>query len=174
MPLPTPAIGASLIGVFSTIANACEIVSARSPADRGRMRHDRTMIPSAASPTRSSGWREFLRVMRLRSASTAAIAPRPAIQSAGTSGTPRIDTSPQDLLRLAFLPVGLAELNAAAFLHVVARVHRQLADDVAFDDGLAAEARLRRQIPRGVEPIGLVVFHDAQVVRAFPDDDVTS
>ena len=93
MPLPTPAIGASLIGVFSTIANACEIVSARSPADRGRMRHDRTMIPSAASPTRSSGWREFLRVMRLRSASTAAIAPRPAIQSAATSGTPRIDTS---------------------------------------------------------------------------------
>src|SRR5919201_3018815 len=94
MPLPTPAVGASRIGVFSTMAKACETVSARSPAERGRMRHDRNMIPSAASPTMSSGWREFFRVIRLSMASTAAIAPSPATHSAGTSGTPRIDTSP--------------------------------------------------------------------------------
>ena len=59
----------------------------------------------------------------------------------------------------------LAELDAAALLHVVARVHRQLADDVALDDRLAAEPRLRRQVPRGVEAIRLVVLHLAQVLR---------
>ena len=38
------------------------------------MRHDRIMMPSAARPTTSSGWREFLRVMMLRAARTTAIA----------------------------------------------------------------------------------------------------
>ena len=47
-----------------------------------------------------------------------------------------------DLLGLAILPVGLAELDAAAFLHVVPGVHRQLAHDVALDHRLAAETRV--------------------------------
>src|SRR5262249_11892994 len=70
------------------------------------------------------------------------------------------------------LAIRLAELDAAAFLHVVAGVHRQLADDVALDDRLAAEPRVDREVPCRVEPIGLVVLHLAQVLRAFPDDDV--
>ena len=61
-------------------------VSARSPAVRGMMRHDRNMMPSATSPTTSSGWREFLRVIRLSIARTAAIAPRPATHSAADVG----------------------------------------------------------------------------------------
>src|SRR5712692_1966270 len=43
---------------------------------------------------------------------------------------PSLSTSRRDLLRLALLLVRLPELDATAFLHVVARVHRQLADDV--------------------------------------------
>ena len=73
---------------------------------------------------------------------------------------------------VAFLAVRLAELDAAALLHVVARVHRQLADDVAGDDRLAAEARLRRETPGGVQTIGLVVLHLAEVLLALADDDV--
>src|SRR6516164_3622475 len=92
MPLPTVASGVLVIGVFSTMANACAMVSARSPAVRGRMRHDRNMMPSATSPMSNSGWREFFRVMRLSNARMAASAPRPAIQSPGTSGTPFIST----------------------------------------------------------------------------------
>ena len=42
----------------------------------------------------SSGWREFLRVIRLSIARTAASAPRPATHSAATSGTPVIATPP--------------------------------------------------------------------------------
>ena len=34
------------------------------------IRHDRNMMPSATRPTSSSGWREFLRVIRLSVAST--------------------------------------------------------------------------------------------------------
>ena len=70
MPMPTIGRGAAAIGRFSTIANACDTVSARSPAVRGRIRHDRNMMPSAQRPMTSSGWREFLRVIRLSSAST--------------------------------------------------------------------------------------------------------
>src|SRR5262249_55713414 len=81
-------------------------------------------------------------------------------------------TSRRDLLGFAFLPVRLAELNAAAFLDVVAGVHRHLADDVARDDRLAAEARFRPQVPGGVETIGLVVLHLAEVLGAFADEDV--
>ena len=61
-------------------------VSARSPAVRGMMRHDRNMMPSATRPMTSSGCREFLRVIRLSGASTAASAPRPATHSAGDVG----------------------------------------------------------------------------------------
>src|SRR5476651_749407 len=57
-------------------------------------------------------------------------------------------------------------------LHVVPRVHRQLADDVAADDSLAAEPRARRQSPRGVEAIRLLVLHLTQILRALVDDDV--
>src|SRR5262249_48452605 len=78
-------------------------------------------------------------------------------------------TSSRHLLLLA---IGFAELNAAALLHVVPRVHRQLADDVALDHRLAAETRLRREIPGRVEPISLVVFHLREVLRALADDDV--
>jgi len=83
-----------VIGVFSTMAKACETVSARSPAVRGMMRHDRNMMPSANRPMMSSGCREFLRVTRLSMASVAARTPRPPAQSAATSGTPGIDTLP--------------------------------------------------------------------------------
>src|SRR5436190_15930223 len=76
------------------MARACDSVSARSPTACGRMRHDRNMMPSATRPMMSSGWREFFRVRRLRNARTAAIAPSPMTQSAGTSGTPFIATSP--------------------------------------------------------------------------------
>ena len=51
------------------------------------IRHERNMMPSAKSPTMSRGWREFLRLIRLSIASTAAIAPSPRIHSAATSGT---------------------------------------------------------------------------------------
>src|SRR5581483_885409 len=91
MPLPADAVGASLIGVRSTIEEACEMISARSPAERGRMRHDRNMMPTATRPMRNSGCREFLRVIRLRSASTEASAPSPMIHNAAMSGTPRSD-----------------------------------------------------------------------------------
>ena len=53
-------------------------------------------MPSANRPMISSGWREFLRVIRLSSASTAASAPRPATHSAATSGTPSIDDAADD------------------------------------------------------------------------------
>ena len=43
-----------------------------SPTVRGMMRHDRNMMPSAKRPTSSSGCREFLRVIRLSVASSAA------------------------------------------------------------------------------------------------------
>ena len=87
-----------------------------------------------------------------------------------SSASVHFTARPPALLRV--LAIGLAELDAAAFLHVVPRVHRQLADDVARDDGLAAEARLRGEAPRRVEAIGFVVLHLAQVLRAFVDDDV--
>src|SRR4051812_34100671 len=81
-------------------------------------------------------------------------------------------TSRYDLLRFAFLPVRFPELDATAFLHVVAGVHRKLADDVAGDNGLTAEAGLWREAPGGFETIRLVVLHLAEVLVAFPDDDV--
>src|SRR5262249_34080332 len=59
-----------------------------------------------------------------------------------------------------------------AFLAVGACVHRELAPDVALDDGLAAEPGIRGQVPGGIQPIGLVVFHLAQVLSALSDDDV--
>ena len=61
-------------------------MSARSATDCGRMRHDRNMIPSAINPTSSSGCREFLRVIRLSVASTAAEPPSPIVHSASVSG----------------------------------------------------------------------------------------
>src|SRR4051812_24160886 len=94
MPTPTIASAAGDAGRSSTIANAWAIVFARSPAARGMIRHDRNVMPSANSPMISSGCREFLRVIRLSSARTAARAPRPATHSASTSGTPVIDTLP--------------------------------------------------------------------------------
>src|SRR3954468_13033586 len=68
--------------------------------------------------------------------------------------------------------IRLAELNGAALLDVVARVHRELGDDVALDHRLAAEARLRRQVPGRVEAIGLVVLHLTEVRHALADDQV--
>jgi hypothetical protein len=76
------------------MANAWEIVRARSPAVCGMIRHERNMMPSAKSPTMSRGWREFRRVIRLNNASTAAMAPSPRAHSAATSGTPRSETPP--------------------------------------------------------------------------------
>src|SRR5205823_1119202 len=82
----------------------------------------------------------------------------------------RRSTSRPDLL---FSRCGFPELNAAALLHVIPRIHRQLADDVAADHRLAAEARPRGQTPGRVETIGLVVLHLAEMVLPFADDDVT-
>ena len=76
------------------MANAWEIVRARSPAVCGMIRHERNMMPSAKSPTMSRGWREFRRVIRLSIASTAAMTPSPRIHSAATSGIPLIETPP--------------------------------------------------------------------------------
>ena len=68
---------------------------------------------------------------------------------------------------------GCAELDGAALLDVIARIQRELGHDVALDDRLAAQPRRRRQVPRRVEPVGLVVFHLAEVLHALPDDEVT-
>src|SRR5262249_50817686 len=81
-------------------------------------------------------------------------------------------TSRTHLVLLARLPVRLPELDAAALLHVLAGVPRQLADAVAPDHRLAAEPRVRREVPRRIEAIGLVVLHLAQVLRALADDHV--
>ena len=43
---------------------------------------------------------------------------------------------------------------------------------IAGDDRLAAETRVRRQVPRGVEAVGLVFLHLAQVLLTRADDDV--
>ena len=94
MPLPARAVGASPMGLFSTIAKACLSVRARSPAVRGMMRHESTMMPSAARPMTSSGCREFLRVTMLSAARTDASPPRPATHIAGTAGMPRSVSSP--------------------------------------------------------------------------------
>src|SRR5207247_8816560 len=68
--------------------------------------------------------------------------------------------------------IRLAELNAAALLDVVARVHRQLADDIAGNHRLTPEPRVGRQAPRRIEPIRLIVFHLGEVLRPLTDDDV--
>src|SRR5207302_150057 len=81
-------------------------------------------------------------------------------------------TSSGDLLLLAILPVRFPELNAAALLHVIAGVHRQFAHDIAADDRLASEPRLRCEAPRRIEAVGLVILHLAQMLFAFADDDV--
>src|SRR3979409_1056632 len=94
MPAPTSAIGAEPTGRFSTIAKACATVSALSPASRGIICSDRYMMPNAARPRTSSGWREFLRVIKLSVASTADRAPRPSTQRPPMPGTPRRDTLP--------------------------------------------------------------------------------
>src|SRR5438105_14727255 len=69
------------------------------------------------------------------------------------------------LLRAALLR--LAELNAAAFLDVIARVHRQLADHVAADHRLTPQPRLGRQTPRRVEAVRFIVLHLAQELFAL-------
>src|SRR6185295_2424702 len=44
--------------------------------------------------------------------------------------------------------------------------------DIAGDDRLAAEARLRPQVPGGVEAVRLVVLHLAEMLGALADEDV--
>src|SRR5437773_4229973 len=94
MPAPASAVGAEPTGRFSTIAKACATVSALSPASRGMICSDRYMMPNAARPTTSSGWREFLRVIRLSVAGTADSAPAPSTQRPAMPRTPRSDTLP--------------------------------------------------------------------------------
>ena len=80
----------------STIANACATVSAFSPARRGMIRSDRYVMPSAASPSTSSGCREFFRVIRLSVASTADRRRDPAPTAPPCPGTPRTGTPLDD------------------------------------------------------------------------------
>src|SRR5437762_6169250 len=88
---------------------------------------------------------------------------------------PRRSTSWRDLPFDArpFLLVRLPELDAAALLHVVPRIHRQLADDITADHRLATEARMRGQPPRGVEAVGFVVLHLAEMLGPLFDDHMT-
>ena len=59
----------------------------------------------------------------------------------------------------------LPQRDPSAFLHVVPRVGGDLALDVAAHHRLAGQARPRREVPRGVQPVGLVVLERAQVLR---------
>src|SRR5207237_5961015 len=88
---------------------------------------------------------------------------------------PRRSTSRPHIRRFLFVfrLVRLAQLNRAALLYVIAGIHRELDDDIAADDGLAAEPRVRPEIPRGVEPIELLILRLAEVLLAFLDVEVT-
>src|SRR5688572_1002564 len=68
--------------------------------------------------------------------------------------------------------LGLAKLDAAALLDVVACIQRELDHDVSLDDGLAPQPRAGAQVPRGVEPVQLVVLGFAQVCFTLPDEQM--
>jgi hypothetical protein len=50
---------------------------------------------------------------------------------------------------------------------------QKLADDVASNDGLAAEARTRGQAPGRIEAIRFIVLHLAEMLFPFTDDHMT-
>src|SRR5215207_3201024 len=74
--------------------------------------------------------------------------------------------------RRSFFPTRLPELNVAAFLDVISRVHREFHDHVPFNHGLAPQPRTRAEIPRRVESIQLVVFGLAEVSLPLHDIEV--
>src|SRR5688572_4172839 len=71
------------------------------------------------------------------------------------------------------LTVLLPQLDAAAFLHVISRVHGEFHGDVALDHGLAAKAGVRPQVPGRVQAIELVVLGFAQILLPLHDIQVT-
>ncbi len=58
-------------------------------------------------------------------------------------------------------------------MYVITGVQREFDDDIAFDDRLAAQPRVRAEIPRGVEAIQLIVLRLAEIALAFFDKEVT-
>src|SRR6185436_18937862 len=100
---------------------------------------------------------------------------RKTFHTARCRGLPSRSTSRSNSrLFLVFLgAIRLPELDATAFLHVIAGVHRELGDDVALDHRLAAEARVGRQIPGGIEAIELVVLLFAEILLTLADIQMT-
>src|SRR6185503_15634805 len=89
---------------------------------------------------------------------------------------PRRRPTSRPHLRRFFRLVGLvrlAELNRTALLHVIARIHRELDDHIAVDHGLAAEPGVRPQVPRGVEPVELLVLGFAEILFALAHIEMT-
>src|SRR5918993_5543848 len=78
-------------------------------------------------------------------------------------------TSRSRLPLIRFWLLHIAELNTAPLLHVIAGVERELSDDVAGNDRLAAESRVGAKVPRGIETVEFLVIGFAQVLLALPD-----
>src|SRR4051794_25305175 len=69
--------------------------------------------------------------------------------------------------------VGFAELNGAALLYVIPRIHRKFHDDVALDDCLTAQPRVGPEVPRRIKAVEFLVLRFAEVLLALANVEMT-